>query len=76
MSGSEMPETEPVRAQGPGLLSRPPSTFRALDTHGAALFIDPAAQIKAMADLMDKGLLTRDEFDRAKQRALRWSNDG
>jgi hypothetical protein len=25
---------------------------------------------------MDKGLLTREEFDRAKQRALRWSNEG
>lgn len=40
------------------------------------MFIDPVAQIHALADLMDKGLLTREEFDRAKQRALRWSIDG
>jgi Short C-terminal domain len=74
-SGDES-DTEPGRAQRPGLLSRPPAAFRALDTAGAALFIDPAAQITALAELMDKGLLSRDEFDRAKQRALRWSNDG
>jgi hypothetical protein len=76
MTGSDTSDPESVRAQRPGLLSRPPSTFRALDTSSAALFIDPAAQIHALADLMDKGLLTREEFDRAKQRALRWSNDG
>lgn len=76
MKGAEMSDAEPDRAQRPGLLSRPPATFRALDTAGAALFIDPAAQINALAELMDKGLLTREEFDRAKQRALRWSNDG
>ena len=71
-----MAETEPARAQRPGLRSRPPSTFRALDTAGSALFLDPAAQINALVELMDKGLLTREEFDRAKQRALRWSNEG
>jgi hypothetical protein len=71
-----MAETEPARAQRPGLLARPPSTFRALDTAGSDLFLDPAAQINALVELMDKGLLTREEFDRAKQRALRWSNEG
>lgn len=71
-----MAETEPARAQRPGLLSRPPSTFRSLDTAGSTLFLDPAAQINALVELMDKGLLTREEFDRAKQRALRWSNEG
>ncbi len=76
MTSSDTSESEPVRAQRPGLLSRPPSTFRAFDTASAALFIDPAAQISALADLLDKGLLTREEFDRAKQRALRWSSDG
>jgi hypothetical protein len=68
-------DAESARADRPGLLSRPPSTFRELDRAWAALFIDPAAQIGALAQLMDKGLLTREEFDRAKQRALRWSND-
>ena len=68
--------SEADRAQRPGLLTRPPSTFRELDTTWASLFIDPAAQIGALAQLMDKGLLTREEFDRAKQRALRWSSDG
>ena len=75
MRSSDRSDTEPARAQRPGLLSRPPSTFRALDMAGT-LFIDPAAQINALVELMDKGLLTREEFDRAKQRALRWSNDG
>lgn len=36
---------------------------------------DPAEQIDALAQLMDQGLLSREEFDRAKQRALRWSTD-
>jgi hypothetical protein len=40
------------------------------------MLIDPAAQIQALAELMDNGLLTREEFDRAKQRALRWSTAG
>ena len=76
MRSEDVSDTEPGRTQRPGLLSRPPATFRTLGTAGAALFIDPAAQINALAELMDKGLLTREEFDRAKQRALRWSNDG
>jgi hypothetical protein len=68
-------DADRARADRPGLLSRPPSTFLELDRAWTALFIDPAAQIGALAQLMDKGLLTREEFDRAKQRALRWSND-
>jgi len=57
-------------------LSRPPSTFRELDGAWAGMLIDPAAQIRALAQLMEDGLLTREEFDRAKQRALRWSTPG
>ena len=65
-----------LRSRRPDLLSRPPSSFRELDGAWATLFIDPAAQITALADLVSKGLLTSEEFDRAKQRALRWSTDG
>jgi hypothetical protein len=64
------------RARPHGLLSRPPSTFRELDGAWSAMLIDPAAPIQALAELMDDGLLTREEFDRAKQRALRWSTAG
>ncbi len=76
MTPADAPENDHGPTRRPGLLSRPPATFRPIDTAGAALFIDPVAQINALAELMDKGLLTREEFDRAKQRALRWSNDG
>ena len=40
------------------------------------MIADSAAQIDALAQLMNRGLLSREEFDRAKQRALRWSTDG
>ena len=65
-----------LRARRPDLLSRPPSTFRELDEPWSTLFIDPATQINALADLVNRGLLTTEEFDRAKQRALRWSIEG
>lgn len=71
-----MHEREPGRSQRPGLLWRPPSTFRDLDTPWASIIVDAAQQIDALAQLMQRGLLSREEFDRAKQRALRWSTDG
>jgi hypothetical protein len=66
----------PPRTRPEGLLSRPPSTFRELDGAWVTMLIDPAAQIRALAQLMEDGLLTREEFDHAKQRALRWSTTG
>ena len=35
------------------------------------LLVDPAAQLRCLADLVDEGLLSRDEFDEAKRRVLR-----
>ena len=70
-----MNERDPGRSQRPGLLWRPPSTFRELDVPWTTMIGDPAEQIDALAQLMDRGLLSREEFDRAKQRALRWSTD-
>lgn len=67
---------DPGRSQRPGLLWRPPSTFRELDVPWTSMMVDPAQQIDALAQLMNRGLLSREEFDRAKQRALRWSTDG
>ena len=71
-----MSDTEPDRANGPACCRVHRRRSVSSTARGAALFIDPAAQIHALAELMDDGLLTREEFDRAKQRALRWSNDG
>jgi len=69
-------QQDPGRAQRPGLLWRPPSTFRELDVLWTSMIADSAEQIDALAQLMNRGLLSREEFDRAKQRALRWSTDG
>ena len=54
-----------------GLLSRPPATALEPATRWTALLLDPAAQIRRLAALMDDGLLSREEFDRAKRRTLR-----
>jgi len=52
------------------LLARPPSTEPVAPTL-SDLLIDPAAQVRALAALVDQDLLSREEFDEAKQRTLR-----
>ena len=35
------------------------------------LLVDPAAQLRCLADLVDEGLISREEFDEVKLRVLR-----
>jgi hypothetical protein len=34
------------------------------------LLVDPAAQLRCLADLVDRGLISREEFDAVKHRVL------
>jgi hypothetical protein len=51
-------------------LSRPPNDGGGHDR--TPLIVDSAEQIRALADLLARGLLTRDEFERHKDKVL-WS---
>ncbi len=57
------------RRYATNLLSRPPSVEPSPQL--TDLLIDPAAQVRSLAELVDAGLLSRGEFDAAKQRILR-----
>jgi Short C-terminal domain len=52
------------------LLARPPCTARDLERGWAALFVDPIDQLKELADLRIRGLLSREEFDRQKAKVI------
>jgi hypothetical protein len=48
------------------LLARPPCSPRAAEGGWAALLVDPIEQLNALADLLARGLLSPDEFERQK----------
>ena len=56
------------RAGGPGLLSRPPSGVGDMGQLGGSQVIDPVAQLSELVDLVERGLLSREEFEGFKQR--------
>jgi hypothetical protein len=51
------------------LLSRPPSCADRAGQWQRSM-IDPVAQLRELEDLLSKGLLTRQEFDRQKAKVL------
>lgn len=55
------------RPQG-DLLARPPCGARELEGGVAALIVDPVQQLEELADLLSRGLLTNEEFERQKTR--------
>jgi Short C-terminal domain len=50
------------------LLARPPCGLGDPDRGWADLIVDPAAQLGELADLVARGLLSREEFDELKDR--------
>jgi hypothetical protein len=46
-----------------GLLARPPFTPRELGGRWSELVVDPTRQLAVLAELLDRGLLSREEFD-------------
>lgn len=57
------------RSQLIGVLTRPP--YDGGERQGwAVLVVDPVEQIKELADLRDRGLLSPEEFERQKEKVL------
>jgi hypothetical protein len=52
----------------PDLLTRPPVVGWQPATPWPHPLVDPVQQLEALADLLNKGLLSRDEFERQKQK--------
>jgi hypothetical protein len=50
------------------LLVRPPCTAHEIECGWTASFIDPIEQLEALADLWSRGLLSREEFERQKEK--------
>lgn len=66
-------ELRPVstsRRRHADLLARPPSGFGEIPGGWRGLIIDPVAQLEELADLVNRGLLSREEFDRLKDRVV------
>jgi hypothetical protein len=53
-----------------GLLSRPPCVAPLYDDRWAALVVDPTDQLAVLSDLLTRGLLSDDEFERQKTKVL------
>jgi hypothetical protein len=52
------------------LLARPPCTARDLERGLDASFIDPVEQLKELAELRARGLLSRQEFEEEKAKVI------
>ena len=53
-----------------GLLARPPCTAGARADRWADLVVDPARQLVVLVDLMRRGLISREQFDRLVARLV------
>jgi hypothetical protein len=58
------------RSSRPDLLARPPATARELRPGWAALVVDPVSQIRELADLHRRGLVSREEYEQQKCKIL------
>ena len=52
------------------LLSRPPCGARTYEERVRAWIVDPVEQLKELADLLSRGLLSREEFERHKAKVI------
>jgi hypothetical protein len=58
------------RREHPDLLARPPCSIGMYDEGWVAVLVDQAAQLGTLADLLGRGLLTQEEFERQKSKVL------
>ena len=65
---SSMDRTQSSRDRIPDLLTRPPLLRWQVAAAWPHPLVDPVRQLEALADLLDRGLLSRDEFERQKQK--------
>ena len=52
------------------LLARPPSGSRSFDGGWTRLVVDPVEQLRELADLCDRGLLSTEEYERQRAKVL------
>jgi hypothetical protein len=52
------------------LLARPPCGAGLYDDGWAALIVDPTQQLETLADLLTRGLLSREEYEREKAKVI------
>jgi len=58
------------RSSQPDLLDRPPTTARQPGPGWGLLVIDPVRQLRELADLHHRGLLSREEYQQQKVKVL------
>lgn len=58
------------RRQRADLLARPPCGLRSYEERVKAWIVDPIEQLEELADLMSRGLLSREEFERHKAKVI------
>jgi Short C-terminal domain len=58
------------RRHGTDLLARPPCGVRMYENGWAALIVDPTEQLKTLADLLSRGLLSPQEYERQKAKVI------
>lgn len=58
------------RQHRPDLLARPPCVVSMYDDRWAALVIDTTGQLETLADLLARGLLSTEEYERHKAKVL------
>ena len=59
-----------TRSNRPDLLERPPATARELGPGWAVLVIDPVNQLRELADLHRRGLVSQEEYQQQKCKIL------
>jgi Short C-terminal domain len=59
-----------TRHRRPDLLARPPCLDSTYDDRWTALFIEPTEQLKTLADLLARGLLSAEEYAQHKAKVL------
>ena len=65
-----MPIRRELRGHGPDLLCRPPSGAGPTDRGWAVLVVDPVEQLRELADLCRRGLLSPEEYQLHKAKVL------
>ena len=65
-----MSDPSPSRRQRTNLLARPPCGSRTYERGWSALIVDSADQLEVLADLLGRGLLTPEEYERQKAKVI------
>jgi hypothetical protein len=65
-----MKRSSTSRSQRPDLLDRPPVTAREIGAGRGFPVIDPVGQLRELADLHHRGLLSSDEYQQQKCKVL------